>query len=295
MRFRVILACVAVATAGLAAAPAEAATPGPIPVTECGQVITRDAYLTRDLTCDTFFGISLVAPPDAEEGAPVSASLNLRGHRLRGSGTGIGILVDVYPALGNLRVKNGRVDHWDAGLHEASGEMRIKRLRIDHNDRGLWCNDRCIVKKSLIKRNRVGTWQAEANVTLVKNVIVGNEIGSELAGVTLGDFSKNLYARNEVGVSVTTGFASLTRNSFYRNGVGVTGPSDDFGSASLVRNWFVHNRDGVYLPSQEGSELRRNVALGNRRYGFFAPLAKDLGGNIGAGNGRPCVGVACAS
>jgi hypothetical protein len=304
MRLRTAIAGLLLATSAttVTGLPAQAADPALTRVTTCGQTMTGDAYLARDLTCDTGVGIRLEAPADAEDGSSASATLDLRGHRLRGSGTGFGVYVDLYPATGDLRLENGRVDHWEHGVLEGSGTLTVRRVRIDGNaGRGVWCNGTCLIDRSLIQRNGTGVFQAEADVALTRSLVLGNGVGSELLGITSGSFSRNVYARNRTGVLLSGGTVHLRRNWFIANRVGVTGPPGDHIDyfARIERNVFRWNRNGVYLPapSQEPylsyHELSGNTAVRNARYGFYAPGATDLGGNTAAANGGPCVGVVC--
>src|SRR4051794_6380777 len=132
MRLRTAIAGLLLATSGttVTGLPAQAADPALTRVTTCGQTITGDAYLAHDLTCDTAVGIRLEAPDDAEAGSSASATLDLRGHRLRGPGTGFGVYVNLYPATGDLRLENGRVDHWEHGVLEGSGTLTVRHVRI---------------------------------------------------------------------------------------------------------------------------------------------------------------------
>lgn len=111
----VTLAAGALVVAGscLPAAPAAAAT-----AVRCGDTLTRDTVLKRDLTCA---GDGLTLSPGVR--------LDLDGHRLRGDGTGTGVR-----ALGSngAALRDGRIVGWNHGL-EFEGETPYpdQRLTID--------------------------------------------------------------------------------------------------------------------------------------------------------------------
>lgn len=102
-----------VAGSFLPAAPAAAAT-----AVRCGDTLTRDTVLQRDLTCA---GDGLTLAPGVR--------LDLDGHRLRGDGTGTGVR-----ALGSdgAALRDGRLVGWKRGL-EFEGETPYpdQRLTID--------------------------------------------------------------------------------------------------------------------------------------------------------------------
>jgi len=93
-----VLAVAGLALAGtlLPALPAAAAT------VRCGDTLTRDTRLTRDLRCA---GDGLTLAPGVR--------LDLDGHRLRGDGTGTGVR-----ALGSTgaAVRDGRIEGWRRGI-----------------------------------------------------------------------------------------------------------------------------------------------------------------------------------
>lgn len=304
MRIKSLVACLALALAASAWAvtPAGAAE-APQRIISCGQVITEDsAYLARDLSCTAGF----VIPRFSDRSNKVT--IDLRGHRLSGRGTGTAFTVGGDPPFfDSLIVRNGRVDHWGKAFEAVFSNLTVTKVQIDRNNLGIYCGGgNCAVRDSLIKNNVVGTTANNSYYFFARNVFLGNGIGSRASGpaVAGATYTYNVFTNNRVGVRVAPhGSVQLTRNAFTRNGIGVQGvpgsPASGEGwSVSLTENVFIRNRDGLYLITSferdETASLKRNLALRNTRYGFYAPGATDAGGNRAARNGKPCVGVVCA-
>lgn len=300
MRMKTMFACLALVIGGVAATPLKAEATTTQALTYCGQAITRDtAYLARDLTC----AIGFVIPryPDRSS----SVSIDLKGHRLTGSGTGTAFKVGGDPPFfDSLKVSNGRVSHWDTAFSAVFAGLTVTKVQIDKNNVGVYCGGGgCTIEDSAISNNASGTKLNSAALRMNRNLIIGNEIGSNAFGPALAGafYTYNAFTNNKIGVNVAPrGGAQLSKNVFTGNGTGVKGtPSADGEgwSADLVENLFVANVDGVHLTlsldRDETATLRGNVALRNTRHGFYAPGATDGGGNKAAGNGRPCVGVVC--
>jgi hypothetical protein len=287
------------ATAGVyAALPAEAAQ-RPQSITTCGQAITKaSAYLARDLTCTQGFNISSAASPE-------DISIDLRGHRLQGPGSGTAVSVGgEVPYVASLELKNGRLDHWGTAVSSTFASTTLTNVTLDHNALALHCAaGNCTVSNSRIENNTVGTTSIEAGLVFNDNVFRGNGTASEAS--SLGEFSgatytDNSFEANTVGVSIAPNIqVNLIGNRFTQNVVGVKGTDPDGAGvffAGLTNNWFEKNRDGINFALNENSGdavLKGNVAVKNTRYGIYAPGAVDAGGNAASRNGRPCVGVVC--
>ena len=156
MRSRSILLMVTAALLALVgtAAPATAATTQRI--TKCGQAITSpQAYLDRDLTCSVGFVVNF-----DENTTGNDYTVDLRGHRLRGPGTGVG-----FGAYGEgrggsfvgLTVSNGRVDHWGTAFDASSASLNLRNVRTDHNEVGVSCSlGGCTVEDGVIRDSTLG-------------------------------------------------------------------------------------------------------------------------------------------
>ena len=282
--------------------PAAADPPVGERISTCGQTITSEtAYLDRNLKCESGFSFT------PRVGAVTTFTLDLRGHRLRGPGTGAAFYAHsqhLSEAV-SLTVTNGRVDHWGNAFDLEFGFLTLSKVQIDHSDIGLICiNSGCRVEDSLLSRNRIGARVFRAQLDFARTRFVRNQLGAE-ASFGSGNFVDSKFSRNRVGIRVyTNGAIDVVDSRFVRNRVGVLGSTPGPNGiqngfhASLTGNVFTRNRDGIYLLPQEpaGAQLLQdNLAFKNKRYGIFAPAATDLGGNRGFANGKPCVGVVCSS
>lgn len=279
----------------LAALPAHAESAEA--VTDCAQPLPENGYLASDLSCEKGFVLSY---PDAVD--PVTVTLDMRGHRLSGSGLSADTAFTVTGGLAPVafHLSNGRIDHWSRAVDVRGGEVHATFIRADHNKQVLACGGVCSVKESILSANTIVATADEARIELAGNVISGNGVGLRMDGTGSAVLRNNVLSYNTTGVDMTSySFVELTKNYFKRNTVGVTSHvPEEVGEAyyaSLTQNVFVSNTDGIYLPAgQGGSELTGNVAVRNARYGVFTPSATDSGGNKAAANGHDCVGVVCA-
>jgi len=284
------------------APPASADPPVGARISTCGQAITSEtAYLDRNLKCESGFSFT---PRDGEVS---NFTLDLRGHRLRGPGTGAAFYAHsqhLSEAI-SLTVTNGRIDHWGNAFDLEFGFLTLRKVQIDHSDTGLVCiNSGCQIEDSLLSRNQIGARVFRAQLDVARTQFVRNQLRAD-ATFGSGNFVDSKFSRNRVGIRVyTNGAIDVVDSRFVRNRVGVLGSTpgpngiQNGFDASLTGNVFTRNRDGIYLLRQDppGSQLLKdNLAFKNKRYGIYAPAATDLGGNRGFANGRPCVGVVCSS
>jgi Periplasmic copper-binding protein (NosD) len=305
MRARVLVTALVTALLGAfaLASPAAAAPPTGQRITHCGQVFTGGAaYLAHDLTCAT--GFSFISTDDVAAGA----SLDLRGHRFRGKGSGIGFDVQGNAAAyASLSVVNGRVDHWGTAFRGFFGGVSLEKVKVDHNDLGLSCGKAaCSIEDSVFSQNTVGTGTGDATLTVTRTRFTGNDTGMVVSCCGSGDVTAtdSVFRSNRLGVRLSDhGFGEFRGNLFVKNRVGVVGAAADGGAAdfdvTLIGNTFTRNRDGIFLHGGDDRigthSVGDNTAYKNSRYGIWAPWATDLGGNRARHNGRPCVGVVCST
>jgi hypothetical protein len=305
MRARVLVAALVTALLGTfaLASPAAAAPPTGQRITHCGQELTNGAaYLGHDLTCAT--GFSIISTDDVA----ASVSLDLRGHRLQGKGSGIGFDVegDVATYAG-LSVVNGRVDHWGTAFQGFFGGISLTNVRVDHNKLALGCGKAaCSITDSVLSQNTVGTTGGDASIEAAHTQFTDNQTGMVVAGggTFTSTVTDSVFRANRLGVRLSDhGFGDFRRNLFVSNRVGVVGAAADGGAAdfdvTLIDNTFTRNRDGIFLHGGDERigthNVGDNVAYENSRYGIWAPWATDLGGNRAWHNGRLCVGVVCST
>jgi hypothetical protein len=284
------------------ASPAAAAPPTGQRITHCGQAFTGGAaYLVHDLTCST--GFSIVSTDDAA----ASVSLDLRGHRLRGTGSGVAFdVAGNAAAFAGLGVVNGRVDHWGTAFRGFFAAIDLTTVRVDHNHLAMSCiKASCTIVDSVLSRNTVGTSGGDASIGATRTRFIHNQTGMVVAGggFFISAATDSVFRGNRLGVRLSDhGGGEFRGNLFVKNRVGVVGAAADGGAAdfdvTLVGNTFTKNRDGIFLhggDDRSGTHsVGDNTAYKNSRYGIWAPWATDLGGNRAWHNGRPCVGVVCS-
>lgn len=115
MIFRVS-AAVALLT-GLAIVPTAAASSGP----HCGDTISGDVTLTRDLTC-TGDGLHFVSPRSGSG----TVKLDLAGHSLKGRGVGTGIAAD----NNKLSIMNGTITGFSSTIKGYAHSIAVTRVKI---------------------------------------------------------------------------------------------------------------------------------------------------------------------
>jgi hypothetical protein len=305
MNFKAVVAGVAVTVVAAAAAlagPAQAA-PRAQAITRCGQNIRDgDAYLARNLRCSSGFRLL----PGSGDPDPVgrNVSIDLRGHRLEGTGTGAAFDAYTLPGFSNLKVSNGRIENWGTGI-SVSGWASVSDIQLLNNGTAMSCDEGgCRASNSIIENNVVGVTAFDGGVELTKTALTGNGVGSKSFGaLSSGTYTESTFTRNKIAVQYGGVLSSLSarNNVFTANGVGILGKDavedNDYQSSRITDNDFIENDDGIYVTvyGPEGSVyIAGNTALKNKRYGIYAPGATDGGGNKAAGNGQPCVGVVCA-
>ncbi|HSU35607.1 MAG TPA: hypothetical protein VLJ88_08100 [Propionibacteriaceae bacterium] len=279
------------------------AAPPPQAISRCGQtILDGDSYLTRDLTCSTGFVIA----PGSGDPDPVgrTVSIDLRGHRLQGQGTGTAFDVDTFPGFSSISVRNGRIDHWERGI-AVTGSAAISKVRLGNTERALDCDGgSCTVTDSVLRNNRFGIGVFEGNIEMTRSTLSGSEVGATIFGaLDSGRFNYSAFTRNKIAVQYLSGpelSVTAHRNVFTGNGTGILGvalpPDSDYRVVKITENVFLANGDGVRIVvgGLGGSALvAGNLAVGNTRYGIYAPGATDGGDNRAARNGQPCVGVVC--
>jgi nitrous oxidase accessory protein NosD len=106
---------------GLAVVPAAAADTG----VHCGDTITTNITLTRDLNC-TGDGLRIADPRNVR----ASLTLNLAGHSIKGNGTGAGVVAGSY----YLTVTNGTITGFAQGVDNRSALVNLARMKISRTN-----------------------------------------------------------------------------------------------------------------------------------------------------------------
>jgi parallel beta-helix repeat protein len=205
---------------------------------DCGDTITRNAYLASDLRCE---GDGLVLVGDVR--------LDLRGHTLRGNKTGTGIMVDGVNS--DPVIVNGHIEEWGAGIRtrqlvdpEAQATftrtVRVSRVRFAHNHIGVGTEDSKITFPATI-----GTTFEISRVRFVDN-------GLGVGGLSSGPIkiSSTRFIRNQAAVSVDNGSVSITHSRFLRNAGALQCVE---ASCTLKHSTLLSNRSGVSLGTPFGA------------------------------------------
>ncbi len=230
----------AVAAAPLLATPASAGRGHGHGQPVCGTTLTRDTVLERDLTC-----------PGAGLTLGEGVDLDLRGHTLRGPGTGTGITVTV---AGSNRVGNGTVTGWTTGTaileqgvvedRAEPGPLRVERVTFRGNTRGVDASGETslggakptTVVRSTFTGNDVGVVSAWfSDVRVESSRFTGQRIAVwSNAEVTV---RRSWFTRNTTAVLVYEGAAQVSRSVLVDNPRAVT--VGGVGSADVSRTRVV--------------------------------------------------------
>ena len=257
-------------------------------------VITRNAHLTRNLTCDQGFVVAS------------GATLDLRGHTLKalrdpdacfGSSCPGLPPGERSPQLGIVlqdgQVKNGRLDRWDVAVQltseaPTSGRSRtVYRMKITRSSIGLYATenpDVVHVVRSTFSKNGIG-------------------LGAGSTGGFVIDRSAFVDGSSSGVLLAESGDTTVTRSEFSRNRDTGFDHYDPYGTTTVVKSVFARNGyNGLRIG---GSDSNRNaVVRKNRAYrngGHGMELTTDGGQIIDRGGNRAwknrtapqCIGVVC--
>jgi parallel beta-helix repeat protein len=249
--------------AAVAAQPAQAKV-------SCGDVITEDTKLHRDLHCS---GNALEIDAD-------DVTLDLNGHTIKGDG-GAGILVG---GQSGVKIKNGTVTGFNnAIVLDGTDDSTVRQINAKDNIRG------------------IGVQNGSDHNTIERNKTNGNsQVGIDLTESDSNRVKQNTANGNGDGVDLNFGNSNTiveenTTNGNDNDGVLVDGSTD----TTLRANHADDNGDdGIDVDaSDSGTSIGDNRANDNGDLGIEAdPGTDDAGGNRAHGNGDPqqCTGVSCS-
>jgi hypothetical protein len=153
-------------------------------------------------------------------------TINLNGHRLTGSGTGIGIAAGLTPGqqFNVVTIRNGTIRGFQEGFqrHYFGGQVLLSGMTFSGNSNAV------------------------------------NSLGSTGGGTGRGLIIRNsAFVANGVGISQIREFPSyVSYSTFSRNGTAVFLYDAE---ATFSGNSFVHNKIGVTSPGNTGARLRNNT------------------------------------
>lgn len=279
----------ALSTALGGAGAADAAQAAPVAVTTCGQRVTADAYLARDLTCRDGVAVHL-------DGQGVD--LDLRGRALRGTRAGDGVVVtawqdhtisggtvqgfrwavttreteDVVPAAGaRVRVVDVTVRGSEVGVRMDPGTAEVTGGRVAGNDVGVstWEGAVTIAGGTVLDGNGVAV---SGSVTATHATFTRNDVAAECIDGNLrlswSRFTHNrqvfgstrmcppvlersYVAHNDLVLRVEhqPSAARVDHNAFHDNGIVL----DAVGPVEATGNLFVRNDVAVRSPAFDES------------------------------------------
>lgn len=226
---------VTTAVTGYAApTPTPTAPPGPVAVTECGQTVTTDAYLAKNLTCPTDIAVVLAGD---------GVDLDLRGHVLRGSRESNGI---VLPGWENHTISNGTIRGFSAGVSTTEVDATVPEPRVRLEDvvlRENWFGldasftSRVVVTGGRVVDNDFGLaagWQGGIHVT-GGTVFRGNGVAVDQAVTVEGaTFTGNDVVAECQDGGLTIVDSRITRNTAVFGSTWMCAPT-------LARSYVAHN------------------------------------------------------
>ena len=249
----------------------------------CGDTITSDLVLSKNLTCS---GTALVVSVAA--GSTVSIDLN--GHRLKGDGTGTGIeTVRPNGNAGTLSVSGGTITGFATALVGAGqgslATLNVTGMRLVSN--GGWLpidlGPQTNVQDSSFIDSGLGGSSENRQWLIVRNSkFVRSGIHSSYQSFTF------VYDSTFVGGGIYAGIESnlvVLRNSFQACDVGVSlNTGFSAGTTTVEDNTFSKCRIGAVLGGLDGPvSVQRNSFVNSTETGMMFTSAPGLNGDI-AGN-----------
>ncbi|TQL01901.1 hypothetical protein [Cellulomonas sp. SLBN-39] len=239
--------------ATLAAGPAHAA-PGPA----CGDTLTRDTVLTRNLTCPSGDGLWL---------AP-GVTLDLGGKVLAGHDGGNGV---VAPPSGDVTVTNGVIAGWRTGLTaddpgydpetgewvELGGTVHVDRVVLRDNGTGIDGTGRLYGQKKLF--------------TVDRSTLRGNVTGFATTG-GYGSFHRTTLRDNGVALYANTGGVAVSRSVLRDNDYAFSGGGES--GITVTSTAVLDNRIGFQAWFMDSVEITRSEVRGH-------DVALDIAGDAG--------------
>ena len=221
---------------GLGASAKAAKTPSPV---ACGDTVTSDVTLTRNLICS---GDGLII------GAP-GITIDLAGHAINGSGVGVGI-----SGSSMFTLRNGAIRNFETALR--FGAAQVTNMTFANNDTGIdlgFSSGNLTIDNSRIVQNRGSGIEMSQGHLILRNSVVKNNGGTGVVTGLGGEF-----INNDVSSNAGDGIAS-------HNGV------------SLFEGNRANNNggDGIYMQLSVAT-IRGNEATGNGSDGISIDESASL-------------------
>jgi hypothetical protein len=256
------------ATTAMVTGPTVAASAASGPA--CGDTVTGNVVLGGDLNC---VGTALHIVP----GPTGIVTIDLKGHRLHGNGTGAGIDIPQYPRPGfkTVSVKNGAI--W--GFHGALGDVARPSfanggtLTVDHvrfQANGSWLRQGfhyTNVTSALIVDSGSGGVADEGRLTVARSSLVRSSIGSN--GETYNYLYNNIFSGGGFHHG-TLANVIAEGNTFQNCVVGISLPDVwPYAPTRIEHNQFIGCQVGLAISTGNGTaSVKGNTFTGNAGAGF---------------------------
>ena len=255
-------------------------------ITSCGQIVTTDAILNSDLTCD----IGVFESAAVEVGAS-NITIDLGGHVITGHPIGIGVKVE---NVESVMVKNGTIrdflvemniynaktvtvkDLWMGNLVEGSADEFLPGLRVT-------LSQDVVVRDCFFEFLRVfhkeAIVSAASEITIdnieAKNGSIGVNIGG--AGGTNAVVINSRFIDPDLGGILVqeTGNTRIASNEFRRTCIN----TDEHAPGGITGVMIEHNSivdwgDGIQFKGGSDSTIRYNLISGHEACGIFLTVDK---------------------
>jgi len=265
----------------LASGGAASATPR----VHCGDTLTRDTVLTRNLSCPDGRGLTLAD----------GVTLNLRGHRLAGPGAdpaGTGGQIGVtLPLNGTATVVNGSIVNWTTGIGgnadlEGHPVASVRDVRLIHNGTGIdasqadigvqrativgslftgvnafWLSDVTVTDSVLRGNHYAASGRYSYRLSLRRSTLVGNENGLSCSETGCSVVGSRVSGSREALYSFG-GPLTLTDNDIVDNTLGYR---SEYDTRDVVSgNRFARNDVATSIGILATAEIRDNTFTANR-------------------------------
>lgn len=267
------------------------AGPGPSPaVVTCGEVITANIVVANDLTC----------PGNALSIGADGVTLDLGGHTIRGSGSGVGVqIADDNPQISGVTITDGTIAHFDSAIRLFNADGATFSGLVLANDSGTPApvidTGRFPISSGLVITNtRIAHTQgdvifAQLNVgpvTITDSRITGGTVffSQSVGPVFIDDsFAYAAVTFNVEGDTTVTGSrfvkSPVVNNGFgfghdvfkddIFSGAGTALTLADVADQQLIGNTFANNDIGVSLSDSPGDTVSGNTFSHNRTAGVY--------------------------
>ena len=255
----------------LPTAPAGAAAPG------CGSSVSSDVVLTKDLRCS---GSGLLLQ---ESGL----TIDLNGHSIIGSGTGIGISTG-GPGPETTTIINGVVKNFATGINASYPSNVVTGVTLRGNTVGIDSKN-VTVSASTFIANGTAVQQALGDLSVYGSTFKNNGVGLDLLDVEV-DLTQNIFVNRGAGVSTDNSGVRISDSSFRGGGVGVLLRNSLGYSVRLDDNSFTDLDIGTSITgATTNAVISENSFRSNGASGLYFPnrvaAANTISGNTFNDNG----------